>query len=361
MKKIRNIAALTGLSALLAVQGCASSYNSNKESEKAQLESIYEREKEKLEQEKASLVALNESLSEELESEQKGKEALEEELHDIKEKYGIPGEKEYAKDDLILFAIPNNDQVEYRFVEHDESGTYKTEEYDCNYKIYRSITHVEKKYRLNSYYYKDSEMEYDNYERNTDKNYFVPSTISRITINNDSNIPFPKGYEDKKIYSYEDLVEIETIINSPDYEIQSSNQFNIYELSLVNLNSYYMFANRFFTEEYNLSTKNIRRVMYLVSITNPSVALKYLQNEETGYYAFYGFSCLNNNDQFYLWNMLGEDLSQIMWEETLQRIIVKDDVQEYFNVEPFEKISYDDIKAVETQLNNVDKRSLKQK
>lgn len=352
-KNIKKVAAVTGMSALLAVQGCGSNYNANLESEKARLESLYKMEKEKLEQEKESLVALNESLSRELEVEQKDKEELEQELSDIKEKYGIPSEKEYLKNNLTLFAIQDDGQVIYRFVQFDRCGNYSTEEYDCDYRSYCSLTHVEEEYKLKSYYYKNSEILYDAYEWSSGRNYFLPSMTSKITVTVGFDIPFPNGYEDKEIYSYDDLVEIEAIFNAKDYEIQSSplkSEFNINELSLVHLNGYSMFVDSFYTDEYCPNSESVRDIQYLASITNPSISLKFLLNKENYRFEFDGFSCLDYNDNFWCWDMIEGDSS---------KMLIETDVKQYFDVAPFEKVSYEDIKEVEARLNQEYKLSLK--
>ncbi len=254
---------------------------------------------------------------------------------------------------MTLFSIQSNGRVFYRFVEFDRFDCNSFEEYEKCCRVYRSITHVEEEYNLESYIYENHE-KVNCYEFNIDRQYFLPSEVNKITVTNSDNIPFPLGYEDKEIYSYGDLVEIESILNSKDYEIQSSpvkNQFHIYELSLVNLNGYFMFVDEFFTKEFSHNEKSFHDFVYLVSITNPSISLKCELKEDTGY-QFSEFSCLDSHDDILCYDMI---------EWNTFNMTLEKDVTQYFDIMPFEKIIYEDIKRVEAQLNKDYKLVLKQK
>lgn len=348
-KYLKKSLAILGLAMSLTTTGCQSNDQSSADYVRQELERQFENERESFQMEKEKLIS-------ELDIEKEKVASLNKELHDIKEKYGVRGEADYLKEDLEMLVIQNGSLVEYRFVESDGIHVSENDNLKRIISIFNSVTENEKKYFMESYtYINDDRCEsYHDYSYSGEQFYFIPDyNLFYKNFLTSEVIPFPEEYCDQKIYSYDDLVEIEKILNEKKYINFDENErkYNVDNLMLVNLNGRYVFL---VAEDIICSINSSPLTMeewflyrYCRSVTDSNFAIRYKSkasmdyewNKDTYTFLFDDISCTT----FEKYQEYGD-----LIEWNYDNIVFEEYVSKYFDSDI---VSYEDIKKVESELN----------
>ncbi len=356
MKKIKKNLVLLILGLSLMLEACAK--EKSHEAIMKEIEQNYDEKRRILEQEKENLIQTIAALEKELEQEKAKANILEEELKEIKEKYGVKGEKDYTKEDLILISDQNGEDITYHFIEYDSQKTYEYENRKIISYKYRTLTNASKTYDLDTYIYENNDrvinyFDYHQYEKNG--YYYIPDyNLYFATVIEKEDIPFPKEYENQKIYSYEELVEIENKLNEEEYDIyeeKKDQKYKIENLVLINMNGKFLFLDtKAITIEQNENKEKIDGLYlyeYWVSVTHKNFAIKNKAPKNIGYdkenesylCEFEKITCTNHEDYVKYMDLI---------EWSYQNIIIEMNVAKYFNKE---EVEYQEISKAEKDLN----------
>ena len=321
---------------------------------KQELEKDYENKRKNLQQDKEELMRMVMSLEKSLEVEQEKAISLEDELNMLKEKYGIRGENDYSKNDLILLAIQDYGKLTYRFIEYVDSKSIEKEKGKQDIENYNAS----EGFSLNHYLYflqngNVTSRDYTSFNDGISEYYYIPDSIDYKIIMEGEDIPFPEEYQNQKIFSYDDLVTMENILNDEEYDIYSAKEkkYLVDDLALVDFNGKLLFfdkENMFIQYNSNPETiKNLYYYEYWIGVTDKNVALKHKgrknldpeYGKESYVIEFDDISCTN-------YKTYRKYMNLIDWK--YQNIVIEEDVSKYFSSDT---VTDKEIKQVERNLN----------